>query len=136
MANQRTIITTFSQLAKMVDHSLLHPTMTDDDVVAGLEIAKKYNVAAACVKPYLVPLAKKNLDGSDVKVCAVVGFPHGNSSTEVKVVEATAAVRDGGVEIDMVINIGKALSGDWAYVTEEILCVNDAVRRGGALLKV
>jgi deoxyribose-phosphate aldolase len=136
MATQQTITITFSQLAKMIDHSLLHPTMTDNDVVAGLEIARKYNVAAACVKPYLVSLAKKHLGSSDVKVCAVIGFPHGNSRTEVKVAEAIAAGRGGGAEIDMVINISEAFGGDWAYVTEEIRCVNDVVRSAGALFKV
>jgi deoxyribose-phosphate aldolase len=130
------ITVTFSQLAKMIDHSLLHPTMTDEDVVQGLEIAKKYHVATACVKPYLIPLAKEELEGSDVLICPVIGFPHGNSTIVIKVLEATAAAQAGGAEIDMVVNIGKVLGGDWDYVTEEIRLVNLAVQEQGALLKV
>ncbi|CAF4681534.1 unnamed protein product, partial [Rotaria magnacalcarata] len=114
-SNTKTMSVTYTQLAKMIDHSLLHPTMTDSEILAGLEIAKKYNVATACVKPYSIPMAKKILAGSDVLICAVIGFPHGNSTTEIKIVEAEAAANAGGQEIDMVINIGKALGGDWDY---------------------
>lgn len=131
-----TITVTLKQVAKMIDHSLLHPTMTDADIDAGLAIAKKYDVATACVKPYLIPRAKKALEGTDVLVCPVIGFPHGNSTIEVKVFEATRAAEEGGREIDMVINIGKALGGDWDYVSDEIKQVNDAVLRYGAVLKV
>ncbi|KJK63964.1 DeoC/LacD family aldolase [Aspergillus parasiticus SU-1] len=131
-----TITVTLHQLAKMIDHSLLHPTMTDEDIVAGLHIARTNNVATACVKPYLIPLAKKELAGSDVLVCPVIGFPHGNSTTEIKVIEATAAAKAGGDEIDMVVNVGKVLGGDWDYVKEEIRQINDAVVANGAILKV
>ncbi|CAF1618114.1 unnamed protein product [Rotaria magnacalcarata] len=120
----------------MIDHSLLHPTMTDSEILAGLEIAKKYNVATACVKPYSIPMAKKILAGSDVLICAVIGFPHGNSTTEIKIVEAEAAANAGGQEIDMVINIGKALGGDWDYVSKEIQLINEAVTKHNAILKV
>lgn len=130
------ITVTLSQIAKMIDHSLLHPTMTDADIIEGLEISKKYKVATACVKPYLIPLAKDKLNGSGVLVCPVIAFPHGNSTTEVKVYEATKAAEAGGQEIDMVINIGKALGGDWDYVAEEIRAVNETVVRHGAILKV
>ena len=123
-------------LAKMIDHSLLHPTMTDDEIRKGCELSRKYDVATACVKPYAIPLAKEILAGSDVGVCPVIGFPHGNSSTEIKVREAHSAARAGGSEIDMVVNIGKVLGGDWAYVTTEIKAINDAVVAAGALLKV
>ncbi|KAF2993472.1 hypothetical protein E8E14_000115 [Neopestalotiopsis sp. 37M] len=120
----------------MIDHSLLHPTMTDADILEGLRICKKYNVATACVKPYLIPMAKKELEGTDVLVCPVIGFPHGNSTTDVRVYEATAAAQAGGREIDMVINIGKALGGDWDYVKAEIAAINKAVKQNGAILKV
>ncbi|KAJ5293998.1 hypothetical protein N7508_008819 [Penicillium antarcticum] len=136
MSNPNMITVTLPQLAKMIDHSLLHPTMTDEDIRAGLKIAKDYNVATACVKPYLVPLAKQELDGTDVKVCPVIGFPHGNSTTEIKVLEATAAAQAGGQEIDMVVNIGKVLGEDWEYVTREIDQINTAVVKHGAILKV
>lgn len=136
MASSNTITVTIGQIAKMIDHSLLHPIMTDADILEGLRIAKKYNVATACVKPYLIPLANKELDGTDVLVCPVIGFPHGNSTTEVKVFEATAAAKAGGKEIDMVINVGKALGGDWDYVRTEIDMINRAVVENGAILKV
>ncbi|WQF86599.1 Putative deoC/FbaB/LacD aldolase, deoxyribose-phosphate aldolase, aldolase-type TIM barrel [Colletotrichum destructivum] len=131
-----TITVTLRQVAKMIDHSLLHPTMTDDDVLEGLRISKQYGVATACVKPYSIPLAKKELAGTGVLVCPVIGFPHGNSTTDVKVLEADGAAAAGGSEIDMVVNVGKVLGGDWDYVAEEIRLVNDAVVRRGAVLKV
>jgi len=131
-----TLKVSLKDLAKMIDHSLLHPTMTDDDVRKGCELARKYDVATACVKPYSIALAKEILAGSDVGVCPVIGFPHGNSSTAIKVKEAEAAAKEGGTEIDMVINIGKALGGDWAYVKSEIAAINDAVVAHGAILKV
>lgn len=117
---------TLRDLAKMIDHSLLHPTMTDEEIRSGCELARKYDVATACVKPYSVALAKEALAGSDVGVCAVIGFPHGNSTTAIKVKETEAAVKDGATEIDMVINVGKALGGDWNYVRDEIKAINDA----------
>jgi deoxyribose-phosphate aldolase len=120
----------------MIDHSLLHPTMTDDEIRKGCELSRQFDVATACVKPYAIPLAKEILAGSDVGVCPVIGFPHGNSSTAIKVREADAAARAGGSEIDMVVNIGKVLGGDWAYVTAEIEAINDTVVAAGAILKV
>jgi len=131
-----TIKVSFPQLAKMIDHSLLHPTMTDDEIRQGCLLAKEYNVATACVKPYSVALAKEILDGSDVKVCPVIGFPAGNSTTTIKMQEALEAIKAGGTEIDMVINIGKALGGDWEYVEHEIKMINDLVLANGAILKV
>ena len=93
-------------------------------------------MATACVKPYSIPLAREVLAGSDVKVCAVIGFPHGNSTTGIKVIEAEAAALAGAPEIDMVVNIGKVLGGDWAYVAREIRLINEAVVGQGGLLKV
>ena len=130
------MLVTFTDLSKMIDHSLLHPTMTDADIRKGCELARRYNVATACVKPYAIALARSILSGSTIAVCAVIGFPHGNSSTRNKVMEADEAARAGGAEIDMVINIGKALGGDWAYVRAEIKAINDVVVANGALLKV
>ena len=99
-------------IAKMIDHSLLHPTLTDQDMARGCEVGKKYGVAA------------------------VVGFPHGSSQIEVKVEEAKLACRDGATELDMVVNLGKALSGDWDYVERELKAVAEAAHRAGAILKV
>ena len=123
-------------LSKMIDHSLLHPTMTDEDLRAGCAIARRYDTATVCIKPYAIPLAKEALAGSDVGVCTVIGFPHGNSTTGIKVVEAESAALAGATEVDMVINIGKALGGDWSYVEREIRLVNEAVTACGAILKV
>lgn len=116
---------TVRDIAKMIDHSLLHPTMTDAEIRKGCELARAYDVATACVKPYSIALAKAVLVGSDVGICSVISFPHGNSTTAMKVRETEAAVRDGSTEIDMVINVGKALGGDWDYVRNEIKAIND-----------
>lgn len=124
------------KLAKMIDHSILHPTMTDEDLGRECEVAKKYDVASVCVKPYAVKQAIEILKGSNVLVGCVIGFPAGNSAIAVKVFEAENACKDGAVEIDMVINIGKALQGDWAYITEEIKSVTDACHRHSAIVKV
>jgi deoxyribose-phosphate aldolase len=123
-------------LAKMIDHSILHPTLTDDDLKRECEVARKYDVASVCVKPYAVPLAVELLKGSEVPVGCVIGFPAGNSAIEVKVFETEKACRDGAVEIDMVINIGKALQGDWGYLEEEIEAVTRTCHRSGAIVKV
>ena len=107
-------------IAKMIDHSILHPTFTDEDLRIQCEIAKKYRVATVCVKPYHARLADDFLDGSEVVVCSVIGFPHGNSTVDVKAAEIHQVIRDGAAEIDMVINIGKVVQGDWAYVEREL----------------
>ena len=127
---------TLKDLAKMIDHSLLHPTMTDAEILKGCEIARKFDVATVCVKPYTVKMCLEALKGSDVKVCSVIGFPHGNNTTQIKVAETELAIRDGAAEIDMVINIGKALGGDWDYVRADIEAVNQACVRNSAILKV
>lgn len=123
-------------LAKMIDHSILHPTLTDYDLKKECEVAIKYDVASVCVKPYAVQQAATILRGSDVLVGCVIGFPAGNSAIDVKVFEAETACNDGALEIDMVINIGKALQGDWEYVEEEIKAVSDACHKKGAIVKV
>jgi len=125
-----------AELARMIDHSLLHPTFTDAQLEAGLAVARRCGCATACVKPYAVPMSARALEGSPTRVCAVVGFPHGNSHTAVKLMETVTAVGEGAAEIDMVVNIGKALGGDWAYVTDEVRRLNDACTERGALLKV
>ena len=125
-----------TDLAKMIDHSILHPTMTDDDLKRECEVAKKYRVASVCVKPYAVKQAADILKGTDVLIGCVIGFPAGNSSIEVKVFETETACKDGAVEIDMVINIGKALQGDWEYITREIKAVSDACHKHHAIVKV
>lgn len=127
---------TLRALAKMIDHSLLHPTMTDAQVEAGCQLARKYDVATVCVKPYSTPQARALLAGSSVGVCTVAGFPHGNSHTRIKQDEAALAIREGATEIDVVVNIAKVLGGQWEYVTEELRAVNETTVGGGAILKV
>jgi deoxyribose-phosphate aldolase len=130
------IMITVKELAKMIDHSILQPTYTDKDLLKQCEVAVEYDVASVCVKPYAVKMAVRKLKGSAVKVGCVIGFPHGNSATNVKVFEADEACRDGATEIDMVINIGKALGGDWEYVEDEIKAVADVCHVNDAIVKV
>ncbi|MBI5821755.1 MAG: deoxyribose-phosphate aldolase [Verrucomicrobia bacterium] len=127
---------TYEELAGMIDHSLLHPTMTDKDLEDGCKLAAKYGVASVCIKPYTVKRAVELLRGSSVKVGCVIGFPHGNSCTESKRYETELACRDGAVEIDMVVNIGKALGGDWDYVERDVKAVCDEAHKHGAKVKV
>lgn len=126
----------YTELAKMIDHSLLHPTMTDQELEDGCRLAARYGVASVCIKPYAVRRAAELLRGTGVHVGAVIGFPHGNSTTESKRYETELACRDGAVEIDMVINVGKALSGDWDYVERDVRVVCDEAHRHGAKVKV
>ncbi len=127
---------TYEQLAEMIDHSLLHPTLTDRELEDGCRLAVQYQTASVCIKPYAVKRAAELLRGSGVRVGAVIGFPHGDSKTETKRYETQLACQDGAVEIDMVINIGKALSGDWDYVERDIQAVGDEAHQRGAKVKV
>jgi len=124
------------ELAKMIDHSLLHPTLSDEDLKQGCELAKAYDVASVCIKPYAVKQAVELLQGSDVLVGTVIGFPQGNSSISIKVAETDQACKDGAVEIDMVVNIGKVISEDWDYIDKEIGAINENCVSHGAILKV
>lgn len=124
------------ELAKMIDHSILHPTFTDEDLVRECEVAKKYDVASVCVKPYAVKQAAEFLKGTNVEVGCVIGFPHGNSSIEVKVFETRKAIEDGATEIDMVVNIGKVLGEQWEYVEDELRAVVSVTKANNAILKV
>jgi len=126
----------YEELAKTIDHSLLHPALTDRELEEGCKLAAKYNVASVCIKPYAVKKAVEWLKGTDVKIGCVIGFPHGNSLPEVKRYETELACRDGAVEIDMVINIGKALSGDFDYVESEIRLICNEAHKYGAKVKV
>lgn len=120
----------------MIDHSLLHPTMTDEDLKQGCETAIRYNTASVCIKPYAVSKAAKWLARTDVITGTVIGFPHGNSTTDIKVQECRQASEDGATEIDMVVNIGKVLSKEWNYVQDEIAAINQETLTQGGILKV
>ncbi len=122
------------EINKYIDHTLLKPTATEADIIELCEEAKEYDFYAVCVNSFFVPLAKKNLAGTEVKVCSVVGFPLGAMSTQAKVFEATQAVKDGAEEIDMVINIGELKSRNLQVVEQEIAAIKKAI--GKNLLKV
>ncbi len=126
---------TYEQLAKTIDHSLLRPELTDEDIIAGCELAKRYNVASVCVKPCHVELAARLLRGTDVAVGTVIGFPFGANTTPTKVFEAREALTGGATELDMVINIGALRSGRAADVRDDIRAVVEAAQ-GKALVKV
>ncbi len=136
MIHKEQNMVTVKELAKMIDHSLLHPTMTDAILKQECEVAKKYDVASVCIKPYAVKDAVTWLQGTDVLVGTVIGFPHGNSTIEIKVKETEQAIADGAKEIDMVVNIGKVLGENWDYVKNEIDEINRVTVKGGAILKV
>jgi deoxyribose-phosphate aldolase len=127
---------TLAELARMLDHSLLQPTLTDADLERGCLLAREWNVASVCIKPYAVRLAAKLLAGSSVQASTVVGFPHGGHLTAVKVFEAERAIDDGATELDMVVNIGKVLSGEWNYVAHDIAAVVNAAHARHAKVKV
>ncbi len=127
---------TLAELAKMFDHSLLQPQLTDADLQRGCRLAVEYDVASVCIKPYAVKLAARLLAGSTVAVGTTIGFPHGGHLTRVKVYESEAAMDDGAVELDMVVNVGKVLTGDWRYVADDIRAVVGAAHRRKAKVKV
>ncbi len=127
---------TYQDIAKMFDHSLLQPTLTDADLEAGCKVAREYGVASVCIKPYAVRRAAELLNGSGVLVCTVVGFPHGSHLPSVKGFEAERAMDDGATELDMVVNIGKVLSKDWDYVADDIRAVVQPAHKRGAAVKV
>jgi deoxyribose-phosphate aldolase len=127
---------TYVALAKMIDHSLLQPTLTDADLEAGCRLAREYNVASVCIKPYAVRLATQHLAGSTVAVGTTIGFPQGGHVPTLKVAESEQALADGASELDMVVNIGKVLSGDWKYVADDIAGVVRIAHPKKALVKV
>ena len=127
---------TSRDIAKMLDHSLLKPEMDTEKVRQGYAIALKYETATVCVKPSDLPIARDILAGSPVKLSTVIGFPHGSNRTDVKVFEAERAMDDGAVELDMVINIGRLIAGDTAFVEQDIRAVAEAAHRRGAIVKV
>jgi len=127
---------TIAGIAAMIDHSLLHPTLTDKELMEGCQLAATYQTASVCIKPYAVADAARWLAGTGVRTGTVIGFPHGNSAISVKMAETRQACLDGAVEIDMVVNIGKVLGEEWNYVKQEISTINQETTAHGAILKV
>ncbi|MCS7305892.1 MAG: deoxyribose-phosphate aldolase [Thermoguttaceae bacterium] len=127
---------TYEQIAKMIDHSLLRPTLTAEELEQGLELAERYQTASVCILPYYVRRAAERLAGSGVLTTTTVGFPHGGHTTAVKLAEARQAIQDGAVELDMVVNLSKVLSEDWSYVANEIRAIVDLAHSHQAKVKV
>jgi deoxyribose-phosphate aldolase len=125
-----------SSIVSLIDHAVLHPTQTDDDLRAASAMCTELGVASVCVKPSMVPLAAELLAGSATVPSTVIGFPHGGTSTAAKVRETEVACAAGAREVDMVVNIGRVLSRDWDYVAEEIRAVCEAASSAGAITKV
>ena len=127
---------TYEQIARMIDHSLLVPELTDETLESGCRVALDYGVASVCIKPYYLKRCAELLAGSEVAPGTVIGFPHGGNTTAVKLAEAEQALADGGTELDMVVNVGKVLSEDWDYVRQDVRAVVERAHRDGALVKV
>lgn len=111
---------TYPDIAKMIDHSLLTPTLTDAELEAGCKLALAYGVASVCILPYYLKRCAELLNGSTVKASTTIGFPHGGHASAIKLAEAKQALLDGGEELDVVVNISKVRSGDWGYVRAEL----------------
>jgi len=126
----------YADIAKMIDHSLLNPTLTAPDLEKGIRIALDYNVASVCILPYYLKRCAELLRGSTVKASTTIGFPHGGHTTAIKVAEARQALDDGGQELDMVVNISQVLSGDWDYVRADIAAVVALAHARGQKVKV
>jgi len=127
---------TYSDIAKMIDHSLLNPTLSDGDLEKGIVIALEYNVGSVCIMPHWLKRCAEMLKDSTVKASTTIGFPHGGHTTEIKSAEARRALEDGCEELDMVVNISKILSGDWDYVRADIKAVIDPAHEAGQKVKV
>lgn len=126
----------YTDVSKMIDHSLLQPMTPAADFETGLQLALAYDVASVCIMPYYLKRCAEVLAGSTVKPSTVIGFPHGGHTTAIKVAEARQALADGGEELDMVVNISQVLSGQWDYVTQDIQAIVDVTHEAGQKLKV
>ncbi len=126
----------YTDIAKMIDHSLLNPSLTVAELEDGCLLARAYDVASVCILPYYAGRCRELLAGSTVHVSTTIGFPHGGHVTAIKLAEARQALADGATELDMVINISKARSGDWDYVEQEVRAICETTHAAGARLKV
>ena len=136
MTHASTPTYTYSDIAKMIDHSLLAVTLTEADLEAGCRLALAYDVASVCIMPFWLKRCTHVLAGSAIRASTTIGFPHGVSTTRTKTAEAMQALEDGGEELDMVVNIPQVLSGNWDYVCADIRAVTDATHAAGQKIKV
>ncbi len=127
---------TYADISKMIDHSLLNPTLTVVDLEAGCQLALEYDVASVCILPYYLRRCAEILRGSSVRASTTIGFPHGGHTTAIKLAEARQALADGCEELDMVVNISQVLSGNWDYVQQEIAAVVELAHAAGQKVKV
>ena len=127
---------TYAEIAKMIDHSLLQPFLTAAELESGIQLALQYDVASVCIVPCYLRRCAELLKGSTVKASTTIGFPHGGHATATKVAEAKLALDDGGEELDMVVNIGKVIGGDWSYVRDDIGAVIEVTHARGQKVKV
>jgi deoxyribose-phosphate aldolase len=126
----------YEAIAKMIDHSLLNPSLTARELEEGCALAVRYNTASVCIMPYYLARCAEVLAGTTVRASTTIGFPHGGHTTATKLAEARQALKDGGEELDVVINISKARSGDWQYVRDELLDLTEIIHAAGAKIKV
>ena len=127
---------TYEDIAKMIDHSLLKPIMTVEDLEAGCQLALEYDTGSVCIMPYYLKRCSELLTGSTVKASTTIGFPHGGNTTAIKLAEAKQALDDGGEELDTVVNISQVLSGEWAYVRDELAAVIEVTHAAKQKVKV
>lgn len=127
---------TYRDVAKMIDHSLLNPTLTAGALEQGIALALDYDVASVCILPYYLKRCAALLKGSDVRASTTIGFPHGGHTTAIKVAEAEQALADGGEELDMVVNISQVLSSSWDYVASDIRAVTGVTHAAGQKIKI
>ena len=127
---------TYLDVAKMIDHSLLNPTLTAVDLEQGIQLAKDYDAASVCILPYALKRCAELLQGTTVKASTTIGFPHGGHTSAIKLAETKQALADGGEELDMVVNISQVLSGNWDYVAADIRVVVEETHAAGQKVKV
>ena len=127
---------TVPELAKMIDYSLLSPNLTDEELENGIQTALEYDVASICIMPYYLRRCAESVAGTMVKASTTIGFPHGGHTKAIKISESQQALNDGGEELDLVVNIGKVLSGDWDYVQDEVKDIVDLTHQTGGKLKL
>lgn len=126
----------YLDISRMIDHSLLNPTMTVADLESGCRLAIAYQTGSVCIMPYYLRRCADILKGTGVKASTTIGFPHGGHTTAIKRAEAEQALRDGCEELDMVVNISQVLSGQWDYVKQDIAAVIELAHAAGQKVKV